>query len=34
MICLLFASNDIIPGEHIQTAYPMSNVDNRSRNDT
>jgi len=27
MICLLFASNDDIPGKHNQTAYCVLNVD-------
>jgi len=30
MICLLFASDDVIPGKHNQTAYGMVSVDNRS----
>jgi len=31
MTCLLFASDDVIPGKHNQTAYRMLSVDNRSR---
>jgi len=34
MICLLFASHDVIPGKHNQTAYWVLDVDNRSRNNT
>jgi len=34
MICLLFASDDVIPGKHNQTAYSVLNVDIRSRNNT
>jgi len=34
MICLLFASNDLIPGKHNQTAYRVLNFDTRSRNNT
>jgi len=37
VICLLFASNDVIPGKHNQTAYKsikVLNFDTRSRNNT
>jgi len=34
MICLLFASDDVIPGKHNQTAYWVLNVDNWSHNTT
>jgi len=34
MICLLFASDDVIPGKHNQTAYWVFSVDNRSHNKT
>jgi len=31
MICLVFASDDVIPGKHNQTAYRMLSADNQSR---
>jgi len=34
MICLLFASDDVIPGKHNQTAYRVLSVDNRLCNNT
>jgi len=34
MICLFFASNDIIPGKHNQTAYRVLNFDTRLRYNT
>jgi len=34
MICLLFATDDVIPGKHNQTAYWVLNIDNRSRKKT
>jgi len=34
IICLLFASNDVMPGKDNQTAYRVLNVDTRSRNNT
>jgi len=34
MICLLLASNDVIPGKHNQTAYRVLNFDTRSHNNT
>jgi len=34
MICLLFASDDVIQGKQNQTAYRVFNVDSWSRNNT
>jgi len=34
MICLLFTSDDVIPGKHNQTAYSVLNVDNGSHKNT
>jgi len=34
MVCLLFASDDVMPGNHTQTAYWVLGVDSRSRNNT
>jgi len=34
MICLLFTSDDVIPGKHNQTAYRVLNVNSWSRNNT
>ena len=34
MICLRFASDDIIPGKHNQTAYQVLNIDNQLRENT
>jgi len=33
MICLLFASDNVMPGKHNQTAFELLSIDNRSRKD-